>query len=115
MNLDQLFQSNSNFLKAQDIHSPFLAKITGVRVATFKNDEGRDDNKVILALDNIEQEIRLAYTNTQNLMSAWGSESEEWKGRDVEVYTEHTNLGPGVRVRPHQQLQHGMQDRGAPF
>jgi hypothetical protein len=74
----------SKWLKAEDIgdKEPILT------INTAAGEEfGDGEKKLVLFFDEVEKGLVLNRTNYEKINEAWGSETDNWKGRKVQLYT----------------------------
>ena len=94
--MDMSKYAGSAFLSLDDVaDGPLRDKIAAVEPGSF--------NKPVLILSN-GLRLSLNVTNTQTLLKAWGAESDDWIGEQVELYAGETKYQgeakPSVLVRP---------------
>src|SRR5262249_47367942 len=75
-------------------------KIGKVEVAELREKNGTTKRKYVVWFDGIEKGLVLNKTNATKLADAYGKEPSRWIGQIVQLYTEDTPYGKGVRVRP---------------
>ena len=96
-----------NYLKAEDLSGQErTVRLSGFTVETLKGDNG-DERKAIAKFAELEKGMVLNKTNSTVLLGLFASDQlEEWTARVqatptfVTLYTEHTQLGDGLRIRP---------------
>lgn len=96
---------SGSFLKASDLPQPKVFTISGCEKA--KLPEG--DTKPALRFSGCSQQLVLNKTNAVCLAEWFGDSTEQWTGRQVELYATQTHFGgrmvPCIRVRLPQQPQ----------
>lgn len=97
MDINQMFPSNH--IKASDLAEQTVpAVISHCAVEQFD-----DSNKAVLFFSGREKGLVLNKTNAGVLADAFGSETDNWTGKTLELYAEQTTyMGKscqGVRVR----------------
>jgi hypothetical protein len=75
-------------------------KIGKVEVAELREKNGTTKRKYVVWFDGVEKGLVLNKTNATKLADAYGKEPSRWIGQIVQLYTEDTPYGKGVRVRP---------------
>ena len=101
----------SRFLSAADITQPTLATITYVEMEAI----GQEGNlKPVLHLDEFDKSLVLNKTNFRTLAGAFGDETDNWRGRQIVLFTEMVpfkgQLTKSIRVR----LPKSKQQEAAP-
>lgn len=97
MNIDSAFPSN--FLKAADLQG-HTAKVTMDRV---QMEDIGSDHKPVLYFRGKEKGLVLNKTNSTNIASQYGYETDGWVGKDVWLYETMVDFQgrsvPAIRVR----------------
>jgi hypothetical protein len=75
-------------------------KIGKVEVAELKQKDGSTKKKYVLFLEKEDKALIVNKTNAVKLAQAFGKKYADWPGNFIELYSEPTSFGPGVRVRP---------------
>ena len=82
--------SESKYLKAADLQGKTVrVKISGVNLLEFDDDEKGKITKPALALEGKEKQVVCNKTAVQDLIGAFGPNSENWVGKDVRLSTKH--------------------------
>ncbi len=94
----------SNFLKAQDLNGHVCkAVIADIKVQDVGGQGRAEDHKPVLLLQGKTKGIVLNKTNATILSEAYGDETEQWRGKPVEITPEQTTfqgrLVPCIRLR----------------
>ena len=76
------------------------AKIGKTDVADFKEKNGATRRKYVLYFEGEDKVMVLNKTNAQKLGAAYGKDRASWVGQHVELYSETTSFGEGLRLRP---------------
>src|SRR4029450_10163035 len=76
------------------------AKIGKTDVADFKEKSGATRRKYVLYFEGEDKAMVLNKTNAQKLAQAYGKDRAAWVGQTVELYSETTSFGEGLRLRP---------------
>lgn len=93
------FTGNSDYLKATDLgRKRPRVRIKGVHTREFTDDKGTKE-KPLLEFDGKDKMMVCNITNTRRLCEAFGTDSDKWIGNEIELYSEETEMGPGLRVR----------------
>lgn len=93
----------SNYLGKGDLERPAIATIKEVVIEKVKGDDG-DEEKAVCHFTNGTKPMILNVGNWSTIEAAYGEESDNWRGRQVEVYVDpnvmfgRERVG-GVRVR----------------
>src|SRR5262245_31680091 len=91
----------SKYLSAADLKGQQRrVKIGKVDVADFKEKNGVTKRKYVLFFEGEDKAMVLNKTNAQKLAQAYGKDRNGWVGQFVELYSETTPLGEGLRLRP---------------
>ena len=98
---------NSKNLRKEDVPQPFIAIISEVRVQTFEKTarSPREDKDMLHFADPNVKPLGLNVTNKRVLVTAYGDESDNWRGQPVEIYVDPnvTNsrgeIVGGIRLR----------------
>jgi hypothetical protein len=75
-------------------------KIGKVEVAELREKNGTIKRKYVVFFDGVEKGLVINITNARKLADAYGKQPARWIGQIVQLYTEETTYGKGVRVRP---------------
>jgi hypothetical protein len=98
---------NSKNLRKEDVPQPFIAIISDVLVQTFEKTarSPREDKDMLHFADPNVKPLGLNVTNKRILVTAYGDESDNWRGQPVEIYVDPnvTNsrgeIVGGIRLR----------------
>jgi hypothetical protein len=91
----------SKYLSAADLNGETRrAKIGKVTVEVFKEKDGQSKRKALLHLVGEDKLMVVNKTNAGYLSKAFGKSFANWENQHIELYTETTQFGDGVRVRP---------------
>ena len=97
------------YMKAADLPQPKILTITNVEQGTYQ------DGKLSWSLrfQETEQMLGINKTNTQTLIELFGQFSEQWAGKQIEVFATTVEMGgrtvPCVRLRAPSQPQQPQQ------
>lgn len=87
----------SRYISKDDVQNPIIAVIDTVRFDTIKGDAGDEDKPVVYFRDNVKPMI-LNNTNWMTIEDAYGQESDDWTGKQVEMYCDPGVMFGGKRV-----------------
>ncbi|WP_316200791.1 MULTISPECIES: hypothetical protein [unclassified Bradyrhizobium] len=91
----------SKYLGAADLSGQVIRRKIGlVEQVTLKQRDGMTKRKLAVHFDGCDKALPLNQTNASALAAVLGKDTSKWTGAAVELYTEQTTYGPGVRVRP---------------
>ena len=81
---------SSRNLRKEDVPQPFIAIISEVRVQTFEKTarSPREDKEMLHFADPSIKPLGLNVTNKRVLVTAYGDESDDWRGQPVEIYVD---------------------------
>lgn len=110
-NLNEVYQSNSDFLKSEDIGPNFwTATISAVEMKAFDNGE----RKLALGFQELDKSLLLNMTNARTIGDLYGGDTDGWVGRQVMLFTMPVDYQgkkvQAIRVRAPAQQQ-GMPQR----
>jgi hypothetical protein len=89
MDMTNYAGSESKYLKAADLNGKkTVAKISGVELVQFEND-GVSSSKPAISFEGKSKAMVLNATNTAALIHAFGAQSEDWLGGEVELSSKH--------------------------
>jgi hypothetical protein len=91
----------SKYLSVADLKDgePRL-KIGKVEVAELRDKNGTTKRKYVMLFEGVDKGLVINKTNAMRLAEAYGKQSAKWIGEIVQLYSEDTSFGKGVRVRP---------------
>ncbi len=93
----------SKYLNATDVGSGmFKLTIVSVVMEKMENDGAM---KPVMSFQGAQKSMPINATNWDNMASVYGDESDNWIGKQIEMYTEATRMPNGtptrgVRIRP---------------
>lgn len=105
MGLNDIYESNSNWLKADDIkgHQPIVTIATA---EVHENDyNGEKKKQIVLTFDGKDKKLGLNFTNAAKIAELTGTEDfGNWVGTSIKLYVEKVK-GPngmvdGIRIFP---------------
>jgi hypothetical protein len=88
----------SKYIRATDIGDGTLVlTVADVKEASI----GRyGDPAVLLSFAEDTRQLSLNASRLRAMISAYGDNTDDWAGNAVELFTEQTDMGPGIRIRP---------------
>ena len=90
MDMTQYAGNESKYLKASDLQGKKIkAFINSVELIEFDDDDKGKHEKPVLALRDKEKKLVLNASNTQELISAYGSDSDSWEGKEIGLSTKY--------------------------
>ena len=91
----------SKYLSVADLKDgePQL-KIGKVEVAELREKNGTTKRKYVMWFEGADKGLVVNKTNAKKLADAYSKQPQKWIGQAVQLYTEDTTFGKGVRVRP---------------
>ena len=98
MDMSKYAESDSKDLKAKNfIGKNLKVKISGVEIVHYDAKEGQDaSDKPRLNFEGKEKGLVLNATNTQTLVQAYGTDSDDWIGHEIGLSTkDYTDKGYG--------------------
>jgi hypothetical protein len=96
---DKLY--GSKYLSASDLNGEQkCVRIGKVTLAEMREKDGSTRKKMAVYFDGEDKALICNKTNAMKLQQAYGKAPNNWVGNRVELYTETTQYGDGVRVRP---------------
>ena len=89
-------QTESSWLKRDDLQGKTVKlTITDQCEKTFADDDGEEEVKVMISFSETDKALVLNPTNCKALKDVYGSDSENWRGVQVELFTEPSSFGDG--------------------
>jgi len=75
-------------------------KISKVELVELRDKNGSTKLKFVIWFEDTDKGLVLNKTNAKKLADAYGKQPDKWVGQIVQLYSEDTSFGKGVRVRP---------------
>jgi hypothetical protein len=75
-------------------------KIGKVEVAELRDKNGNVKRKYVVFFEGVTKGLVINQTNANKLAAAYGKQISNWVDQHVELYSESTTFGEGIRVRP---------------
>jgi len=75
-------------------------KVGKVEVVELHEKNGTTKKKYVMLFEGVEKGLVINKTNARKLAEAYGKQSSKWIGQIIQLYSEETSFGKGVRVRP---------------
>lgn len=95
------YLGNSDYLKADDIgRSRPRVTVGEVHLKEFTESDGATKQKLVLMFKGKDKGMVLNITNTKRMAESYGKDSDAWIGKEIELYSEDTPMGPGLRLTP---------------
>ena len=89
MNINDVYQSSSNFLKAEDLKG----RRVDVVISKAETQEIGGVNKIVLSFDGKEKQLVCNITNARIIASLFeSSETGDWLGREITLRPDKTNF-----------------------
>ena len=90
MDMNQFAGSESKYLKAADLQGKTIkVTISGVNLVEFENDDGSKQQKPAIALQGKDKQVVCNPTTVNELMQAYGVDSDSWIGKEIGLSTKH--------------------------
>jgi hypothetical protein len=91
----------SKYFSAADLNGgQKRVKIGKTEVVALTEKNGSTKRKCVLLFEGEEKGLVVNKTNATKLGEAYGRNFAAWVGKHIELYSEPTQFGAGVRVRP---------------
>lgn len=102
----------SNYLGKEDVQTPIVATCGSVAMGMIKGEHGEDNKPVMTWQEQHIKPLILNNANWATLEDAYGSDSDMWRGKPIEVYADPnvmfgTKRVGGVRLRLPTRVQTG--------
>ena len=88
----------SQYIGKDDLAQPTRATIKDVVFETIKSDNGDEDKAVMFFQEDHLKKMIVNNTNWQTIEAAYGDESDNWRGHQVELYVDPGIMFGGKRV-----------------
>ena len=94
MNINDVYQSSSSFLRAADLKGSTV-KLTISEIGTHTFNEGRPDQKtqIVLSFQGKEKRLGLNATNARTIGALLGDDTDGWVGKEIKIYPTKTEFG----------------------
>ena len=94
MNINDVYQSTSSFLRAADLKGSTV-RLTIAEIGTHVFNEGKSDQKVqvILSFEGKDKKLGLNVTNARVIGSLLGDDTDGWIGKEIKIYPTKTEFG----------------------
>lgn len=100
MNINSIYQSNSDYLKAQDIPP---GREVNVKVSNAEIIKMDDKDKIALSFEGKEKRLVLNKTNAVAISHVYGEDALAWRGKDIILYSTKVDYAgqmvDAIRVR----------------
>lgn len=93
MNINDVYQSSSNFLRAVDLKGQTVPLIIS-EIGTHTFNEGKPDQKtqIILSFQGKEKKLGLNATNARTIGALLGENTDSWVGKEIKIYPTKTDF-----------------------
>ena len=103
INIDSVYQSKSNFLKAADLPAGKQVKVTMESFEIVQmDDNGVSKDKVNVHFVGKEKTLMLNKTNSGAISHVYGGDTDGWVGKEIIMYSTQVDFGgqmvPAIRV-----------------
>ena len=89
----------SNYIGKDDVPDPVIAIIDDVERQPIRNDAGGTDDKPVMTFAHGQfKPLILNNINWMTLEDAYGEDSDDWRGKPVEIYVDPSVMFAGRRV-----------------
>lgn len=93
VDINELYASSSSLLRTEDLKGRRVkVKIVSWRTQEFKDKFGKQKEKLVLAFEGKEKEFVCNPTNALMIAARLTSESEDWVGKEIELYPDKTSF-----------------------
>ncbi len=90
MDMTKYAGSESKYLKASDLQGKRVrVRIAGVNLVEFDDEDKGKHTKPSLRFEGREKELVLNPTNCEEIIRAFGKESESWMGKEIGLSTKY--------------------------
>ena len=101
----------TRYFSASDLHGKTRRlKIGKVLPVELRDKDGSTKKKLALWFEGEAKSLPLNMTNAQRLAQAFGKDCTNWLGATLELYSETTPYGEGVRLRPQKSVDASPDD-----
>jgi len=109
----EMYKSESKFLKVDDLQGHAVKVVIASSKVEAMTQDQAGDKKVVLYFQGKEKGMALNKTNFNCLVSNFGSDSDDWVGNTVELFSMDVEfqgkMVPGLRLRPFMESTDGEQ------
>jgi len=115
MNIDQVYTSNSNYLKASDIPAGVQAKVVIASCEMVEMDNnGKKENKIALNFQGKDKQLLLNKTNAGSISHVYGPDTDNWIGKEINMFSTKVDYAgqmvDAIRLNVFKPNQDGMDD-----
>ena len=94
MNINDVYESTSNFLKAADLKGNTIRLIiTEVGQHTFDEGTPKAKTQIVLSFKDKEKKLGLNVTNARTIAEQLGDDTDNWTGKEIKIYPTKTDFG----------------------
>lgn len=87
----------SKYMSKDDVNPPVVVTIAHVQIDSLKSDDG-EERKPVLNFVGEHKPLILNNTNWMSIEDLYGDESENWRGKMIELYLDPAVMMSGKRV-----------------
>ena len=93
MNINDVYQSTSSFLRAEDLKGQTIPLIIS-EIGTHVFDEGTPKQKIqiVLHFEGKEKKLGLNVTNARTIAGLLGDDTDGWVGKEIKIYPTKTEF-----------------------
>ena len=118
MNINDVYQSTSNFLRADDLRGSTV-RLSISEVGTHIFDEGgpKQKTQIVLSFQGKEKKLGLNITNARMISAQLGDDTDNWVGKEIKIYPTKTDFGGEMVdcIRVVQEMPPETHDDEIPF
>ena len=101
MKLNDMYPSQSDFLKAEDLKGKPVKLI----IASIRMEDLGDKTKPVMSFEGTNRELVLNKTNGQSIAAMYGEDSDDWMGKQITLYPTKVDFSgrqvDAIRVQVH--------------
>ena len=93
MNINEVYTSSSNFLRADDLQGKTVSlRVADVGQHIFNKGEKDEKTQIVLSFDGKEKKLGLNVTNAKTIGDLLGPETDNWMGKEIKIYPTTTDF-----------------------
>lgn len=94
MNINDIYQSTSAFLRAADLKGNTIRLvISEIGAHTFDEGTAKQKTQIILSFQGKDKKLGLNMTNARIIASQLGDDTDQWIGKEIKIYPTKTDFG----------------------
>ena len=94
MNINDVYQSTSSFLRADDLKgSTVRLIISEIGQHTFDEGTPKQKTQITLSFKDKEKQLGLNVTNARLIANELGDDTDMWVGKEIKLYPTKTDFG----------------------